>query len=151
MLDIADNIHLCLYGDAIKLQHKYPNSVFVNCSNDLTNIKYCLDHEWLKNMLYLNIIDKIELEDLDKQAINFFLTYYKENKDKDYFIFCNKGKSRSPTLALLCLLINKDKRIDTKDIEHVIYSFKELYPDYNPYFGMYHYLKDFYNGEINGN
>lgn len=102
-----------------------------------------IDYYYNKNILYLNLIDANSLKYINHNAIEEAINYYKKNKDSNFFIFCNQGLSRSPTIALLLLILNKDKRINTSNIEYVMYSFRRIYPEYNPNCGMLDYLKNF--------
>lgn len=101
------------------------------------------DFYYDKNVLYLNLVDADKLEYINDKAIQEAINFYRNNKDKPFFIFCNQGYSRSPTLALLFLIIDRDKRINISSLDYVMYSFKQIYPQYNPNKGMKEYLWNF--------
>lgn len=93
--------------------------------------------------LYLNMVDAREPRFFSKELFDKALDFIdKEIKDgRDVLIVCNKGESRSPSIAMLYLAAN--------GYFGEIYSFDEMidrfreqyYPAYNPGAGIYAFLK----------
>lgn len=109
-----------------------------------------IDFYYDKNVLYLNLIDADKIEYINKKAIQEAINYYIKNINNKFFIFCNQGLSRSPTIALILLILIGDKRINISSIDQIMYSFRKIYPEYNPNIGMKEYLVEFYT-RINKN
>jgi hypothetical protein len=99
------------------------------------------DHpEYLKairdNKLILNLVDAPKSIFFSKDLIDDGLDFIKEelSKGKKVAIFCNEGRSRSASLALLYLV--KHGLIEGDTLEDVETEFLKLYPEYNPGAGM---------------
>ena len=130
-------IHACktchqkvlVYVKALPQDH--PNYLIYNHDND---------------NLYLNLVD-MEREFLPKftdpimkEAI-FFIN--KNIFDTPILIHCNQGVSRSPSIALLYLSLNKI--IDSSSYAAASFEFIKLYPGYNPGRGISLYLSNNWN------
>lgn len=141
-VEIADNVFIGTKIDYI-LSKKDKNIIYV-CATNNKEINNKQETIIKDNVIYLNLIDAQQTKYINKEAIDFFINYYKEHKDKTYYIFCDQGLSRSPTLSAILLLINRDKRVDSKNFNEFLYKFKQIYPQYCPNNGMLETLKQFY-------
>lgn len=96
--------------------------------------------------LYLNLIDAREAKYIPDECINKAIDFIdKEIADGRYvLICCNKGESRSPSVALMWLM--KNNRFDRYiSGDYIISIFKTLfYKNYNPGNGMKEYVKNFW-------
>lgn len=107
--------------------------------------KYEPEYLWAErnHALYLNLIDARKPEFIPVSAIKKAIEFISEEiKDgRDVFIVCNKGESRSPSIALI-YLIELDCFDDCNNFDEVIYSFKnDFFRNYNPGVGMYEFCK----------
>lgn len=102
--------------------------------------------------LYLNLIDAREAKYIPDECINKALDFIdKEIADnRDVLIVCNKGESRSPSIALMWLI--KNNRFDRYiSGDYLISVFQTLfYKNYNPSNGMKEYVKKFWEEYKNG-
>lgn len=104
-----------------------------------------------EHALYCNLIDPPDMKYIPDEIINKCLEFIdKERTDKrNVLIVCNKGESRSPSIALM-YLIAKGYYGDFPDLETLISSFKQdFYPYYNPGKGFRAYVEKFYNEYMN--
>lgn len=95
-----------------------------------------------ENEIYLNLMDGYKPEYVNDKLINAALEFIdkKLNENKQVFIFCSKGQSRSPSIALMYMLENNMIQPD-----NAITEFKEnYYPNYAPARGMLGYIKSRY-------
>lgn len=97
------------------------------------------------NNLILNLVDAPKAEFFDKGLIDIALNFIKEqhNLGKKTVIVCNKGESRSASLALLYLV--RWKYIDVDTLEEAEAEFLKLYPEYNPGSGIRGFVKENWN------
>lgn len=89
--------------------------------------------------LYANIVDAdkpIFAPQVFKKALDFITLYAPSTP---VFIHCDKGQSRSPTLALLYLL--QTKVIVANTWEDAVEEFKKVYPNYRPGKGITEFMK----------
>jgi len=107
-----------------------------NCPKDHPNYLYLKTDE----AIYLNLIDGDSPSFIHHEMINKTLTFIKQSlaANKEVFIFCSLGESRSPSIALMYMLenglIERSKRTFT------IFR-NTFYPWYNPRAGVYHYIR----------
>lgn len=102
--------------------------------------------------LYLNLIDARDVKYILDEVINKALDFIdKEIADgRDVIIACNKGESRSPSIALMWIIkkmwLIENNRIDRNiSGDYLISVFKTLfYREYNPSNGMKEYVKKFW-------
>lgn len=96
--------------------------------------------------LYLNLVDMkpefspIFTDPIMKEAVTFI---NKNILEKPILVHCNQGVSRSPSIALLYLSLNKI--IDYSSYAAASLEFIKLYPDYNPGSGIFLYLSKHWN------
>lgn len=95
--------------------------------------------------LILNLVDASKSIFFDKGLINEGLKFIEDelSKGKKVGIFCNEGRSRSASLALLYLV--KHGLIEGDTLEDVEAEFLKLYPEYNPGAGMRGFVKENWN------
>lgn len=99
-----------------------------------------------KHALYLNLIDAKDVKYIPDIVIDKGLEFIdKELKEgRDVFIVCNKGKSRSPSIAYMYLLKEGILKGDT--YAETLKDFKENFcGSYLPNNGMADYTLNFYN------
>ena len=93
--------------------------------------------------LYLNMVDvpdkKFYSDEMIGKALDFIYQKW-EVEHKDVLIHCNRGVSRSPSLALLFFV--RSGILEGETLEDIIEQFKEVYPDYNPGQGILGYVED---------
>lgn len=94
------------------------------------------------NKLILNLVDAPKSIFFDKKVIDAGLDFIEEqlNEGKNVLICCNKGESRSASIALLYLI--KHDLIEGDTLEDCEAEFLKLYPDYNPGEGMRGFVKE---------
>lgn len=101
------------------------------------------------NKLILNLIDPKDPAYVSAQCVKAGVDFIGQElrAGKTVGVFCNKGESRSPALALLYLrkkgIIDHEKAIDGID------AFKMIYPDFKPSEGVTGFIEQhwsFYNG-----
>ena len=144
-IEISDNVFIgTKYDYAI---NKHNKDVWFICATNTRDINVNQETIFRNNTLFLNLIDAKDIKYINEDAINAFISFYNKNKDKPFYIFCDKGQSRSPTLAALTLIIDKDKRISANTFEEFINKFRNICYDYTPNQGMYQYLQKFWNKE----
>jgi len=79
--------------------------------------------------VFMNLVDAKSPRYIPTQLIEEIIQYIKDNiEENKILIHCNKGESRSPSIAFLYL--NKYKNISLS-------SFREMYPPFNPGNGMF--------------
>ncbi len=93
------------------------------------------------NNLILNMVDAPISLFFDKNMIDTALDFIHEELEngKRVFIACNKGESRSASLALLYLI--KHGFIKGETLEDCEVTFLRLYPNYNPGKGIREFVK----------
>lgn len=102
--------------------------------------------------LYLNLIDAREAKYIPDECINKALDFIdKEIADnRDVLIVCNKGESRSPSIAFMYLI---EKWLFDSflwwSFESVLNVFLIFYDCYNPSNGMKEYVKNFWEKYCN--
>lgn len=99
--------------------------------------------------LYLNMVDAREPKFFSKELFDKAIDFIeKEIKDeRDVLIVCNKGESRSPSIAFLYML-GKGYFDGIDDFEEAIEKFKnEYYPTYNPGIGIYVAIRDYWRSK----
>lgn len=97
--------------------------------------------------LYLNMVDMDR-----KQKHEFMQPMVSETLDfvedkigsSKILIHCNKGQSRSPSLAML-YLAKRTENISDESYRQASTEFNELYPRFNPGRGIHLYLQDYWN------
>lgn len=92
--------------------------------------------------IYLNLMDGDKPEYVSDQLINAALEFIdkKLNENKQVFIFCSQGQSRSPSIALMYML---EKNLIQPD--KAIIEFRDkYYPNYAPAKGMLGYIENRY-------
>jgi hypothetical protein len=92
------------------------------------------------NRLILNLVDADDPNYIPKEIIDSALAFIREGLSQagKVLVHCNKGESRSPGLGMLYLAIYTDKL--PKEFEIAEQSFRQIYPPYNPSFGMRGFL-----------
>lgn len=116
------------------------------CSKDHPEYLYA----FRGNKLILNLVDAPKSIFFDKNLIDLALEFMacKYGNGKKILIVCNKGESRSASLALLFLIKNDLIKGDT--LEDVEAEFLKLYPKYNPGAGMRGFVKENFEVYKNG-
>jgi hypothetical protein len=93
-----------------------------------------------EDAIYLNMIDGDDPKYVNDEMINPTLEFINEHirQEKDVFIYCSLGESRSPSIALMYLL---EHNLIEKS-ENTFNIFKtEYYPNYSPKNGNLLYIK----------
>lgn len=100
--------------------------------------------------LYLNIIDthspKFFSLDLFESSIRFISTFAKQGHS--VLIHCNKGESRSPSIALVYLARETDLITDS-DYDNAREDFYPLFPTYLPRSGIDAFLRENWKALMN--
>jgi len=102
------------------------------------------------NRLALNIVDAPKPEFFAKEMIDKGLDFIDEKLGQalKVLVHCNKGESRSPSIALLYLI--KQGIIKGDTFEDCEAEFMKLYPEYNPGEGMRGFVKEHFEVYRNG-
>lgn len=91
------------------------------------------------NILYLNLVDAKTVQYIPKIVINKAIDFIENNiNEHKILLHCNKGESRSPSIALLYL--NKIGVIHENNPLVGIDEFRKIYPNYKPNPGMFQYV-----------
>lgn len=95
--------------------------------------------------LILNLVDVFEVEYIRREIVDAALAAIRDNIGAmRVLIHCNRGQSRSPTLALLYLLQSTDVFDDCENIAEVCAAFRGIYPPYFPARGMADYVRRYW-------
>jgi len=88
------------------------------------------------NTLILNLVDAPKPEFFNKDIIDTALYFIEDEllDGKKVVIVCNKGESRSATIAMLYLI--KNGTFDLDNFVDIEAKFMSVYPSYNPGDGM---------------
>lgn len=100
-----------------------------------------------EHALYLNLVDARDSKYIPDECICKALDFiYNENADgHNVLIVCNKAESRSPSIALMCL-IDFGFFMESENFDEVLSIFKKnFYRNYNPSKGMLDYVHKFWN------
>jgi hypothetical protein len=93
------------------------------------------------NRLILNIVDARTSQMISKGVILSAIARMSENYGKrPILIHCNRGESRSPSIALLFMLRNG--LIEAQSFDELMKKFLFLYPHFNPSKSMMDFLLD---------
>lgn len=97
------------------------------------------------NKLILNLVDTPKPEFFDKRIIDAALEFIEgeSSEGKNVLICCNKGESRSTSIALLYLI--KQGIITGETLEDCEAEFLKIYPEYNPGAGIRGFVKENFN------
>lgn len=92
------------------------------------------------NMLILNLIDADNPKWISDVVIDVALDVIEESlaTGKKVLVFCNQGKSRSATIAMLML---RELDLINEDFEQAEIEFRDMYPNYEPNNGMREFAK----------
>lgn len=89
------------------------------------------------NEIYLNMIDGKDPKYIHDDMINAAVSFIdRKIRDHNVFIYCSKGQSRAPSLAMIYMM---DKGLITKDRAGIL-AFHRLYPGYLPGEGIKKYI-----------
>lgn len=96
------------------------------------------------NLLALNMVDANSSKFFSSEMINEALEFMEVNSHvNNILVFCNKGESRSPSIAFLYLVTNGEYK--NKSYEQAKTQFKWLYPNFNPSQGIDDYMREKWN------
>ena len=153
MIEVVKNVYV---GDLIDAQFGWKcrdNWGFIHCAKDPWHRQFvgysgrgCPkdSSEYLYairgNAIALNIVDVDNPDFFDKEMIKMAIAFACEHEDKKLLFSCNKGESRSPSIAMLYLAIT-GKIPGGNDFDGVEKAFKRLYSQYNPSNGIRTHLK----------
>jgi hypothetical protein len=92
------------------------------------------------NRLILNLVDADNPDYIPKEIIDSALDFIKNglSESRKVLVHCNRGESRSPCIGMLYLAAYTDKL--PKEFAIAEQSFCQIYPLYNPSFGMRGFL-----------
>jgi predicted protein tyrosine phosphatase len=92
--------------------------------------------------LILNMVDARDPELFPKEMIDAALDFIYEAlaKGLKVLVHCNRGDSRSPSIALLYMAARLGE-LPTESLEAAEEKFRTLYPNYNPKPGIYEHLR----------
>lgn len=98
-----------------------------------------------EHAIYLNLINGDKKDYISDKMINAALEFidFHRKYNENVFITCNKGRSRSPSIALM-YLIWTGYFSDLTEFSEVEKAFKHLYPPYMPNKGINEYTRDFF-------
>lgn len=155
MEEVSDSLFVgdendCHHGSEIAVVHacKHPchqNAVGYSGSLPQSHPEYLVSSR--EPDLYLNIVDmdrKLSHE-YTEPIVSATLDFIEEKiESNDVLVHCNKGRSRSPALAMLFLGKRTDEFSDSsyRDAKH---AFKDIYPRYQPGRGVEAYLRDYWD------
>lgn len=94
-------------------------------------------YKYLGRDLYLNLVDGDDPRYIPDKMIDVALRFIADalKAERKVFIYCSKGESRSPSIALMYLLsAGKIKP------QNAFQTFKQMYPSYNPTKGIKQYI-----------
>lgn len=92
--------------------------------------------------LILNLVDVFDVAYIRPEIIDAALAAIRDNIGAmNVLVHCNRGQSRSPTIALLYLLQSTDLFDDCDGIDEAIAAFTVIYPHYFPARGMADYVR----------
>jgi hypothetical protein len=93
-----------------------------------------------ENRLILNLVDADDPNYIPSEIIDAALEYIHKalSGSCKVLVHCNKGESRSPSIGMLYLAIYSDKL--SREFNQAENDFRQIYPFYNPSFGMRGYL-----------
>jgi protein tyrosine phosphatase len=124
-------VHACQsYFDKVKVNKYFGNN---------SNIKES------KGELYINWVDLPDSNNFDLNTFNNILHWMKEkySENKNLFVHCDWGQSRSPTLVMVFMV--KILRILPDNFFEALEKFKILYPDYITPTGISRFVKENWN------
>ena len=115
-----------------------------NCPKD--HYEYLYAYRENESILALNMIDANDKKYFSKEMIDEGIDFIDRSLKSgiDVIVVCNKGESRSPSMCLM-YLISQGYFISTMSILEVVEEFKKIYPEYNPNYGIYEYVCDYWN------
>jgi hypothetical protein len=90
--------------------------------------KVLSDNYQFENHFYLNWLDLPYSKDFNVKTLQCIFDFIDCNNDKELFIHCDYGQSRSPAI-LLCYLAKRTNYLDS-DYEVALLKFKKIYPEY---------------------
>lgn len=91
------------------------------------------------NSIALNLVDINNPDFFHIEPIKMAIAFAIQNSDRRLLFCCNRGMSRSPSLAMLYLAIIDI--IPNRTFEDAEEAFKKIYPYYNPKDGIRGHLK----------
>lgn len=135
---IIDNIYLSNLHSAIKLKINNSEKIDIICrlSEDNNKNIYSNDIKFYNFILEDNLLYTYELIKYSEEINNII----KNNKDKKILIHCNEGQSRSVSIILLYMILEKD--INYLDAFNII---KKIKPDINPNAGFNYICSEYSN------
>jgi protein-tyrosine phosphatase len=148
MVEIIKNrIHLGSLEDYFKINDKNKDWSFVHIENGLFNENNVSqtnkDYYILKNHFYLKWQDLPNLDEFNVDTIEILFNFLDNNINKNTFIHCMYGQSRSPAITMAYL--SKRTELTTKNFYEAIDMFKLIYPDYFDAGGITNFLKQEWN------
>ena len=105
-----------------------------------------------ENRLILNLVDSPKGSFVPKKIIDDVICemHARISNGESVFIHCNKGESRSPSIALLYLLAFGGWNTRCKvDHDSIVEHFKTVYPAYNPSNGLKEFMTFFWSDYLN--
>lgn len=158
-LEVCENLYVCSQSEYEKMDAIWLSNNFSICfcakdpyhkrivgyikNLDKSNPEYLYAER--NRILSLNMIDVDDVKYFSDKMINKALEFIESEIAKGYkvLVVCNKGESRSPSIALMYMLKHGFfKGYGT--FEMVKPAFREIYPNYLPKKGIEEYTKKFF-------
>ncbi|MEA2015462.1 MAG: dual specificity protein phosphatase family protein [Actinomycetota bacterium] len=97
-----------------------------------------------QNAIYLNMFDTNNPQHIKHEMINKTLSFMHNNlqNNEKVFVYCSKGESRAPSIALMYML---EYNLVDKNNKPLTTFKNKLYPAYKPKKGIYLYIKNRWN------
>lgn len=128
-------------------KHPYHKNIVGYSENpNPTDAQYLYAHQ--NGVLALNMVDAKEEKYFSIPMFQYAVLFIRSEvaKGKSVLINCNKGESRSPSVALIYLaqmgVVRNDSYTNAKE------DFLKIYPKYNPAFGVASFLMTRWNGLV---
>ncbi len=145
MVEIIKNrIHLGSKEDYFKIAKIHNDWVYVHIGTELFNTNnssktkndYIIDG----NHFYLKWQDLPNLDEFNVETLQILFNFLDSYKDKNTFIHCDYGQSRSPAITMAYL----SKRTEELPTTHykAIESFKLIYPNYYVLGGITTFIRE---------
>lgn len=110
-----------------------------------TNKEYLVAYRPERRILAVNLIDANDAGYIPEKVIRTCLTFINNElkRGRKVALVCNKGKSRSPSIALMYLCKYTEYFKGCVESSEYFDRFREVYPHYDPNNGMLEFTENF--------